>query len=364
MESKVTKRYFSIALVLMVLALSSSALAQEGKKGEKPKGPPPALVVTAKVQKGAVAPQASFIGTLYFVEESDVAAEVAGLVEEVAVQEGDPVEKGQVLVRLTSDLLDKEIAAARAQLEAAKADHEFARLEYTRTEQLFRSETVHEGEYDSKRLTAKSLEAKVSAEQARLSRLLLERKKKTIKAPYEGEVLSRKVYRGEWVAAGAVVMELARVDEFDVVVNVPAAIHAQVSPGHEAIVETGGRKLDGRVHAAVLKGDVATRTFPVRIRVKNPGGLAEGMEARVRLATGDKVESLIVPRDAVISSMGKLVVFTVQEGAAQPVPVDVVGYEGLDAGIAGLGLEPGMDVVVKGNERLRPGQPVAPKSPQ
>jgi len=94
------------------------------------------------------------------------------------------------------------------------------------------------------------------------------------------------------------------------------------------------------------------------VRVKNSLYLAEGMEARIILPTGKKEKTLTVPRDAVITVFGKTVVYAVKDTNASMIPVTLVGYEGMAAGILAEGLAEGMKVVVKGNERLRPGQPV------
>jgi multidrug efflux pump subunit AcrA (membrane-fusion protein) len=109
----------------------------------------------------------------------------------------------------------------------------------------------------------------------------------------------------------------------------------------------------------VPKGDVATRTFSVKIRLKNPGGLVEGMEARAQLPTASRQESLLVPRDALVVKFGKNVVFVVDESVAKMVPVVVKGYSGLLVGITGQELAAGQQVVVKGNERLFGGEQLA-----
>ncbi len=167
------------------------------------------------------------------------------------------------------------------------------------------------------------------------------------------------MYRGEWVSKGAVVLQMARDDEFDVVVNAPREAFGVVKPGLKVMVNAAGKELPGEVFAAIPKGDVATRTFPVKIRVKNDGSLAQGMEARVLLPKGVGGTTLIVPRDAIISARGQMVVWTVVDGMAVPQPVYVIGYRGMMAGVKSQTLKEGMDVVVKGNERLQPQQPVA-----
>ena len=111
--------------------------------------------------------------------------------------------------------------------------------------------------------------------------------------------------------------------------------------------------------AVVPRGDVATRTFPVKIRTPNTLGLIEGMSARVVLPVGKPRQTLVVPRDAVIKVFGQNVVYAVNDAKARMIPVDVIGYQALIAGVQSPNLSEGMQVVVKGNERLRNGQNVS-----
>jgi RND family efflux transporter MFP subunit len=343
----------SAIVVCLITLLAVPALAQSG--GDRPPSP----VVTAKVTSGDMAPETEFIGTAYFSEISNVAAEVEGKVLSLDVADGQRVAKGDPLVTLSSDILDSSIANARALVEQATANYELAKLENERTTKLFESRTVAEGEYDSKRLTALSAEKEMIAAKAILNRLLTERAKKTIRAPYDGVVIERRAFRGDWVSVGTTVAVMAEDKDFDVVVNAPREAFGVVKPGLGVTVRVAGREVPGTVFAAIPKGDVATRTFPVKIRVRNDGFLAEGMEARVVLPKGLGGMTMIVPRDAVISFRGQTVVWAVVDGKAMPMPVYVVGYRGMEAGVKSKTLEEGMDVVVKGNERLQPQQPVA-----
>ncbi|HEY5765782.1 MAG TPA: hypothetical protein VIS30_07095, partial [Candidatus Deferrimicrobiaceae bacterium] len=68
--------------------------------------------------------------------------------------------------------------------------------------------------------------------------------------------------------------------------------------------------------------------------------------------------SLLVPRDALVTVMGQTVVFAVEEGKAKSIPVQVTAYEGGRVAVQAAGLARGMAVIVKGNERVREGQPV------
>ena len=125
-----------------------------------------------------------------------------------------------------------------------------------------------------------------------------------------------------------------------------------------------GSNFVGTVIAIVPRGDVATRTFPVKIRTPNEYALIEGMSARVTLPTGKITQTLIVPRDAVISKFGQNVVYAVVDAKSKMLPVQIVGYDGLSAGIDSQGLAEGMFVVVEGNERLKNGQAVVFQKPE
>ena len=344
-------------LVLILLALAAvPALGQDGA--------PPANVVTATAQSGSVTPQAVFVGTVYFPEVSAVAAEVAGRVEQVAFDEGDRMNRGQVMASLDTAILEKELAAQEASLRQALASLEKARLDLSRMERLYGQRTVSEQEYDDARFTVLELEGQADALARQADTLRISLDKAHVRAPFAGVVLERNVDRGEWLSAGATVATLARDDQVEVRVNVPAGVFRLARPGLAVEVEAAGVLLRGRVASATPSGDQATRTFPVRILAKGAdgakggAGLAQGMEARVRLPVGGEVQAVLVPRDAVIPVQGQDMVYTVVDSKAQPLPVTVQAYNGMTAAVIGPGLAKDMPVVVKGHERLRPGQPV------
>src|SRR3990170_104948 len=167
------------AASLFFLSFSSS-YAQEDKE----KGMPPAQVVVSEMILGMIAPEVEFIGTIFYQEVSDVAAEVKGKVEEVLFEEG-------------------------------------------------------------------------------------ERIKKVISAPFGGVVIKKQTDRGEWLEPGGKVATIARDDVVEVIVNVSEDVMRFVKPGIDAKVTAAGKEITGKVSAIVPRGDIQTRTFPVKVRVKN-----------------------------------------------------------------------------------------------
>lgn len=355
MQSTADKWLSRILLVTFILFLSSTILkAQE--RGTA--GIPPAKVVVSGVTSGMVAPQSIFVGTVYYQEVADVASEVNGLVEEVSFEEGERIEKGDVLVKLNADLLQKTIQATRASYEKVITDLEKARIDFKRVESLYKEGLASEQEYDENGFRVKGQEKMAESLKAELERLEAESLRKVIKAPFDGVVLERQANIGEWLSPGSPVATIARSEVVDIVVNVPEEVLRFIRQGQTVRVDSGGEDIKGKVFTIMPKGDVATRTFPVKIRVQNNQSLLEGMEARVTLPVGKNRKSLIVPRDAVITAPGNTVVFAVVDSKARIIPVVVTGYDGMMAWVDSKALHEGMKVVIKGNERLRDSQPV------
>ena len=106
-----------------------------------------------------------------------------------------------------------------------------------------------------------------------------------------------------------------------------------VKPGAMVRAMVNGNELPAKIFTIVPRGDIATRTFPVKIRTPNTFSLIEGMSSRVILPTGKRRKSLVLPRDAVITMFGQTVVFTVDNAKAAMMPVSILGYDGLTVGL-------------------------------
>ena len=350
------KRIYITTLIFLILifALHTFSTAENEKKQEIP----PANVVVSKVTTGTIAPEEEFIGTVYYLEVSDVSAEVSGAVETTEFEEGQRITKGEALVKLNSDLLEKKLQARVALYEQVLSDLERARNDFERIENLYKKKIVSEKDYDDQWFQVKGLEKKAAALKADVEHLEIELKKTLIAAPFNGVIIKKHVARGEWLSPGKTVATIARDDAVDIIVEVPQEVIKYLKHGMAVKASAAGMKKSGTITAIIPRGDIATRTFPVKIRINDPTSLMEGMEARVRLPVGERINTLMVPRDAVLNMSGKTVVFAVVDEKAMIIPTQVVGYKGMKAGVNAQKISEGMKVVVKGNERLRNGQPV------
>ena len=311
-----------ILTLIVILFFSPTIHAQENM--------PPANVVVSGAVTGMVTPESEFIGTVYYHEVSEVACEVSGKVETMNFEEGQRVKEGVDLVKLNSDLLMSDLNKAE--------------LDFKRAENLYKEDLISEQSFDESRFE--------------VDRLRIELHKKTIKSPFDGVVIKKHVERGEWLSPGSVVATVADDNMIDIITEVPGDIVRFIDQNMGVKLKAGGKEFKGKVSAIIQRGDISTRTFPVKVRAENSMSLIEGMEAMVMLPVGEKQQAVTVPRDAVLSMFGMTVIFVVTDSKASMLPVKVAGYDGLKAGVLAEGLREGMKVVVKGNERLRDGQEV------
>ncbi len=345
---KILARYFCI-LCFFLTFVSPLWAAQEGQ---------PVNVVVSKVIKGIIAPEQEFIGTIYYPEVSDVSAEVSGSVARISFDEGQKIKRDEVLVKLDSYLLEKTYQAKSALYEQSISDLERAKKDLKRTVILYRKKIIAEKEYDNQKFQVRGLEKKSASLKAEVERLEIELEKTEVKSPFNGVVIKKHVARGEWLSPGKPVATIARNDSVDIIVEVPEKVIKFLKPGTNVKVLSGGKELTGKLHTIIPQGDVSTRTFPVKIRVNQTASLLEGMEARVILPRGERITTFLVPRDAILNRSGKTNVVAVIDSKAKIIPTKVIGYMETKAGINSQNISEGMKVVVKGNERLRDGQPV------
>jgi len=350
------------ATVAVMLALAVSAHAEDKKdaaQADKPAGPPPALVVLEEIRSGRAESMTEYVGTAYYARQATVAAEVSGKVLKVYVNDGQRIDKSSPIVELDSEIAEANLASTRASFEQSLIELERAEKDLARMKKLYDEGTIAESLYDEYFYKAAGLHKKVDGLRADRDRLELELSKKTVLAPFSGVVVSKDVEIGEWVASGGKVATLASTSDIDVLVSVPESVLGFMDQGRKVDLTIGQKKLSGKVIAIFPSGDVATRTFTVKVRADNAKGIYEGMGVRVSLPNGPVFDGLLVNRDAVINKFGSDVVFVDNNGAAKMIQVRVLGYSGLKAAISGEGLSAGMRTVVKGNERIMDGQTIA-----
>ncbi len=347
---------------IFVCAAALGALLMVGPVGAADGPPahkrPPTKVATAHGESGILAPQGEFPGSVYFKAVSAVATEIRGKVLEVLFEVGEHVKKGQVLVRLDDELLRKDLGAAKARRDRDRTLLKSAETRLARAEGLVSGGLSPTEQLDDTRFAVQGLRFSVVATEAELDRLEAVIKKSSIVSPFDGIVIERPLEIGEWRTEGSTVAVIAKENFYEAVVELPETSVPFVTAGMTVELEVGGLMVKGTVTTVVPRGDIATRTFPVKLKIESEAPLLEGMTARARMPISAQVECLLLPRDAILNQLGATYVFTAQDGLARKHPVEVVGFDGKTVGVLAPDLGPGQQFIIKGHERLNEGDPI------
>jgi len=321
--------------------------------------PPASLVNTAKVIKGVVNPLEEFIGTLNFSKTSAIASQTNGAVVSVNFEAGDNLRKGDLLLEVDSEVLDAQIESLRASVNIAKINLENATRDFNRYKELIEKKSISQKVYDDSFFKYSSAQQNLNMTIAKLNEELINKEKKSIKAPYDAVVVEKNIEISEWASAGKTIATIVATNEVDLMFNLPTSYIYKLDKNDTYKIDLKGQIIQSKLYASIAKGDKRTRTFPVKFKAKvNSDFLYDGMEVKINLPRSKKQEALMVPRDAVIKRFGQDVIFLNVDGIANMMPVKILGYTKENVAVEAKGLTEGASVVVKGNERIFPKQPI------
>ena len=339
-----------ITTLLLAALAAASATAQSGS------GPPPAPVVVTQAESRTLAPVTWYPGTVISRNRARVSAEVQGRLEWVA-EIGTVIAEGETVARLDDAL----IAQSLAENEAAVA-RELARLSYLgaqveRLETLVTQNTATRSHLDEAIAERDIARSELRAVRARVA-LTRERLERTeIKAPFGGIVTKRFRQSGEWAQSGEVVVRIVDSESLEVQTWIPVAALAFVHVGGELALEANPSATMGTVHAIVPVGDNQSRLYELRLRIGDRTWPV-GQDVRVAVPTAAARPVTAVPRDALVLRRDGTSVYRIDDNdVAERIPVTTGIAQG--ALIEVDGIAPGDRVVVRGGERLRPGQAVS-----
>ncbi len=339
-------------LVAMSLVLSLNANQAQ---------PPASLVKTVVAKEGVANALQTYVGTLYYDKNSNLASESSGVVQKLYVKEGQKVKRGTTLLKLKDSILQAKVAAKKAALSSLVSEETKQMKDLERAEALLERKSIAQSSYDASYYTLESLKANIKSTKAELLSMELELENKTIKAPFNAIVVKRSVDIGEWVAVGQSVFTLVDPASIEAQVNIPSKLIFTLHKNQKLNATINKKPLEVQVKSIVPLADRSSRTFPLKLSF-NSKDLIEGMRIDVKVPTLKEQTVLLVPRDAVIKRFGNFVVFSVIDGKAIMNPVEVVSYIGNQAAVNSATLQANTRVISKGNERVFPNMPVKEKA--
>ncbi len=346
---------------LVLAALLSGCEKAPDNEAAAPASAPPAKVKTTRVDTRLFTDQVEALGTVRAREAIDLSANVTDRVAEVAFEDGDRVEKGDLLIRL-------EDAEENAMLEGAKAGLAEQEREIKRLESLVAEGAVSEVRLEEYRTRRDVARQRVEEAQAQIA-------DRRIIAPFDGVLGFRRVSVGALVTPGDLIATLDILDPVKLDFTVPETFLNDLKPGQEitAITEAyPGESFTGEVTRIDTRVNLVTRSITVRAEIPNPDHrLRPGMLMTTTLRKNPR-ESLSIPERSLVSVQANHFAYVVEGTNARRATVTigrrVPGYveiiEGLEAGETVvtdglLGLTDGAVVEVIG-EFESPAEPYSP----
>jgi membrane fusion protein (multidrug efflux system) len=251
--------------------------------------PPPEAVTTIVAAEEEWPATLTAIGTTAAVQGVTVSADLPGLVDRISFESGRSVREGDILLVL-------DTRQEQAQLAAAEAQRDLARVNFERMQGLVEDGAISRADYDRAAAEAKGTEARVGEIRATIER-------KTIRAPFSGILGIRQVNLGQYLSAGDPIVPLQSLHPIYVNFGVPQQETARVRLGRTLRVTTDdltGVEFTGRVTAIDSVVNEATRNVQVQATIPNPDGrLRPGMFVQTAVVTGTNRSVIALPASAV-----------------------------------------------------------------
>ncbi|MEO0792076.1 MAG: efflux RND transporter periplasmic adaptor subunit [Pseudomonadota bacterium] len=338
----------------------------------------PATVGVAAVEERKVVETRAVLGQLTAAVEAQVATRTAGIVSDVLFSVGDEVSRGSVLIRMDRTRVALERKSSLAAVEVATAGRAVAQAELRRAAQAFDRQKALRGSRAFSRSRFEDLEQDAARARALLVRATAELRQAeaalaevdyrvanmVVRAPFDGVIIGRDAQPGAYMSVGSRVATMMDVNNLEIEADIPVELVSGLTPGTSLTVAfDGGANSKAIVRAVLPVQTIATRTRPVRFTVDlsklDLTRLARGKSVTLSVPAGPERIALTVPKDALVQSARGWMVFAVVAGKAVPKRVQFTDAVA-DRVIVTNGLLEGELVVVRGNERLRPGQAVSP----
>ena len=280
----------AIALLIAIVAfIFGTKVLQIGKMMSTPRTMPPTAVTSVSVKEEDWAPRLTAVGSVNAVQGAIVSTELAGIVREINFENGAEAKKGEVLMKL-------DASQEEALLRSAEADAQLAKTDLERARDLVMKKVVSGAEFDSAQSKFTRMNAVVDQMRSNIA-------KKSIIAPFDGQLGIRQVNVGQMINAGQQVVALTALNPVYVDFALPEQYLSKLAKDLKVTVRADafpGRQFQGKLTAINSMVDAVTRNVPLQATLENPDhALHPGMFAKVEVALADTKKTIVVPGSAV-----------------------------------------------------------------
>jgi len=324
-----TPWYLACAAIAVALAALSSAGCGNGANGEPVPPAPVAVQVGSEnvvsVASGTIVVGPIISGELTASREATVRAEIGGAILHVAVEEAQPVSRGQILAKIETRTLEESRQSAISALRSAENQLAVARRESERSERLVEAGAVAARDLDVARSTVASAEAGVADARSRLAAAERSLADTVIDAPFDGIVSKRSVHDGDVVSPGTELFRIIDPSSMRLEASVPSEDLSGLRVGATVDFSVRGydRSFQGRIERIAPQADASTRQVPIYVSIPNVGGrLVAGLFAEGRVVSVSS-KGLVVPIAAVNTTGSDPWVLRLADGTTERVVVSL-----------------------------------------
>ncbi|HCG6062779.1 TPA: multidrug efflux RND transporter periplasmic adaptor subunit VmeY [Vibrio parahaemolyticus] len=365
---------------LVALMAATAILAGCGEANNAQREGQAPLVVTQDVTVIDYQPSKSYIGRIEAVEDTNITAQISGYLQARHFEEGQMVEKGQLLYSIEPSSFEAQVASAKAALAQAKASLKKAELDHQRGKNLLPRGSISQSEFDALTATLLGARAELEAANAQLKLAEVNLSYTQIRAPFSGRISDTKVSTGDLVSpSSGVLTTLVSLDPVHTSFSVSE--RERLAMGMDRIKGDGSAESNGvEVQLELENGqffehlgqldflgnriDTKTGTIAMRALVPNPEHkLLPGQHIKVNLRDKNTRDVIVVPRRAVQTDLeGDFVMVTTEGNVAERRNVEL-GPQVEQGIIIREGLEKGEAVITQGLQRVRNGVEVRVQTP-
>lgn len=316
------KSLISISLLIVALLLikfyyfpapsddKNSPATKTGEPGAKPNAPVASVSVFV-LQPETLDNNLFASGSILANETVELKPEISGKVTGLYINEGAPVSKGKLLVKLNdSDL--------QAQLKKINAEIILAEEKLQRSKQLIDIQGLSREEFDIATNEVRSLKADAEILKVQISRT-------NITAPFDGILGLRSISVGSFISPQQTVTTIQQLNPVKIEFSIPERYAGLIKTGNIINFNTEGsdKKYKGTVYAFEPGIDATTRALRIRARAENPGNkLLPGSFAKIELVLNKNPNAIMVPSQSIVPILKGQQVFICRNNKAQAVLVE------------------------------------------
>ena len=334
-----TSRILSLFMVpALALGLATCGKKEAATDPAKPAKIEAVAVTVAKATRTQVSLPILATGSLTPSRQTDIGPSVDGIIEQVWVNVGSRVKKGEPLFRTRDVDIRLQVKELESQVALARAQQANARNELKRQDALKSGGWVSQSRMDTTKTGADVANAQLGVWEARLAQARQMLSDTTVRAPYDGVISRKDVYEGRFMATrfggmpggAAGVVQIMGIDPLAVIVNTPSVNFGQLKLGMPARIRVDGvdTTFDGKVAVINYGVDYKSRGVEVRIALPNKDyKILPGLYAKVELMPEPR-PALVVDRRVVLGSAGARYAFVNEKGKARKVRLSVRELDG------------------------------------